>query len=232
MRKESTFIVVSLLGLLGLLALAGTARAEDAFKPAAPAPPAANVVAPVPVVEAPPPEKRRKLLVGASFLPMAMGKYKFADSVTSTTTQDAFFAYGVGLSGSYEVLPGLLVGLAPQYIFNVQPKPNDIFNPLSSTELDIMARVAYAYRLVDTISVYAEALPGYSFILPSDPTAGRAKGFVLGFDAGAMVDMTDRTFFNVAAGYQIGFQAVPSGLHDLDLQTRYVRVAIGGGAKF
>ena len=89
MRKQSTLVVVGL-----LLTLAGAARAEDAFKPAA-APPAENVVAPVPVEAAPPPKPRR-LLVGAAFLPMAMGKYKFADSVTSTTTQDAFFAYGFG----------------------------------------------------------------------------------------------------------------------------------------
>src|SRR5580765_7114143 len=176
MRKRTTLVVLS------LMAAAGTARAEDAFKPgAAPPPPAANASEDPLLVAAPPPQKPRKLLVGASFLPMAMGKYKFADSVTSTTTQDAFFAYGVGLSGSYEVLPGLLVGLAPQYIFNVQPKPNDIFNPLSSRELDLMARVAYAHRLVDTISVFAEVLPGYSLILPTDPTAGNAKGFVLGF---------------------------------------------------
>jgi hypothetical protein len=116
-------------------------------------------------------------------------------------------------------------------IFNVQPKPNDIANPPPSRELDIMARVAYQHRFVDTISGYVEALPGYSLVLPSD-LAGTSKGLVLGFGAGVAVDMTDRFFVNVGGGDQIGFQSLLAGIHNTELRTRYVRVALGGGVRF
>lgn len=212
MRTKATLVALS------LLAVAATARAEEG--------------APTAVAESgPTAQTHRRLQVGASFLPMAMGKYKFSDTFDTTTTQEAYLGYGVGLSVGYDVWRGLIVGLAPQLIFNVQPKPNDIANPNPMRELDLMARVAYQLRLVDTISVYAEALPGYSVLLPSDE-AGKSKGLVLGFGAGVVVDMTDRVFLNVGGGYQIGFQTLLAGIHETELRTRYVRVAIGGGVKF
>jgi hypothetical protein len=162
---------------------------------------------------------------------MAVGKFTYADTFDTTATQDAHFAYGVGLSASYEVLPGLLVGLAPQAIFRVQPKPIEGLDVLPMREFDFMARVAYALRVVDTIAVYAEVLPGFSLIVPSDDAAV-SKGLVLGFGVGCTADMTDRTFLNVGGGYQVGFQSQTSGIHTLDLRTRYVRVALGGGVRF
>ena len=39
-----------------------------------------------------------------------------------------------------------------------------------------MARVAYAYPLVETISIYAEVLPGYSIIIP--PAGGFPGGLL------------------------------------------------------
>ena len=44
------------------------------------------------------------------FLPMAMGKFKFSDTFDTTTTQEAYLGYGVGLSASYEVVRGLFSG--------------------------------------------------------------------------------------------------------------------------
>jgi hypothetical protein len=242
MRKESTLVV------LGLVALSGAARAEEGVPAAVAAPPPAAVAAPPPVaVAAPPPavdvnvvpvpvappavEPQRKLVFGAAFLPMAVGKFKFSDSFTSTSTQDAFFAYGIGVSASYEVQPNLYVGFAPQVIANVQAKPNDIAYAKPMNEADLFIRVAYAHRLVDTISVYAEALPGYSLILPSDDSA-ISKGLVVAFGVGCQVDMTDRVFVDVGAGYQVGLQSQPEGIHQLELRTQYVRVALGGGMRF
>jgi hypothetical protein len=225
-KNKSTLVVLS------LLALTATARAEGTVSAAAPtaaAPtaPAENVTsASVAPAESPP----RKFVLGASLLPMGLGRLKYSDSFTSTTTVDTFFAYGLGVSGSYEVLPGLLVGLAPQWLFNVQAKPTDV-SFVRMGELDILARLAYSYRLVDTISVYAEALPGFSLIIPSDSSAV-SKGFIIGGDVGVLADMTSRTFFNVAGGYQVGFQSQHAGVHNNELRTRYVRVAIGGGVRF
>jgi hypothetical protein len=211
----------SALVVLSLIALGGTARSADA------PPPAENVgSAPAEV-----PAKHRKLVIGASFLPMAMGKYTLPSSLTDTTTQDAYFAYGAGVSVSYEVLPGLFVGFAPQVIFNVQAKPNDIAQVAARRQLDLLGRVAYARPLVDTVSVYAEVLPGWSDMMPLDDS-NPSRGFVLAFGVGCTVDMTDRFFMNLGAGYQIGFQSEAEGVHTLALRTQYVRIALGGGVKF
>jgi hypothetical protein len=235
MRTTSTLVGLT------LLALAATARAEEAAPaPATAAPPAGDVVAapvPMPAVgeaEALPQAgaRHRKLQLGLSFLPMAMGKYTYSDTFDTTATSDAYFAYGIGLSVSYEVLlPGLYVGFAPQAILNLQPKPSDADYVAAMKEYDAMARLAYLLPLADTITVYAEGLGGYSLILPSDGGAA-SKGLVLAFGAGVAVDMTDRFFINLGAGYQMGYQNQTSGIHQLQMRANYVRVAMGGGVKF
>jgi hypothetical protein len=171
---------------LTLFALAGTARAQEAApaadkaaapeadKAAAMEPPPAPAPAPVEAANAAPAEgnvaakpvpakaeaEQRKLQLGLNFLPMALGKYTY-EKAAVPETEDASFAYGVGLSVVYEVLPGLLVGLAPQLTFNVRPKLEA--NP--ARQLDLLARIAYAYRLPAGLSIYAEVLPGYSMIM-------------------------------------------------------------------
>jgi opacity protein-like surface antigen len=246
MRKVST-----LLGLT-LFALASTASAREAAPapdtatppPGAPAaasnpepatanPPAGDAVAApnLAPAAAQPAASQRKIQVGLSFLPMAAGKYTFSDTFTTTASTDAYFASGIGLSAGYEVLPGLVVGVAPQVIFNVQPKPMDAANPPVAREYDLMARVAYGFRVGDTFSVYAEVLPGYSRIAPSDDTSP-SEGLVLALGAGCTMDMTDRFFLNLGGGYQMGFQSQTTGVHKMELRTKYVRVAMGGGVKF
>lgn len=217
MRTKST-----LLGL-SLLALAGTARAEDA----APATAADNAAA-APALSTETPQATRKLSVGLSFLPMGLGKYVYRPDATSDLVEsDAFFAYGASVSASYEVLPHLLVGLAPQVVYNVQEKTPLIYAK-AVTEYDLMARVAYFYELVDTIQVFAEVLPGYSLIKNS---AGSA-GLVVAFGAGLSMPVTDRVFVNVSGGYQWGFQKWANGDSSLESRTRYIRAALGAGMKF
>ncbi len=226
MRKVSTLVGMT------LFALATTASAQET-KPAdattAPAPAAAVAVAtPAPVQPA---ASKRKIQVGLSFLPMAMGRYTFSDTYTTTASFEASFAYGLGLSAGYEVLPGLVVGVAPQVIFNVQPKPLEAANPAVARQYDLMARVAYEFRFVDSIAVYAEVLPGYSRISPSDD-ASPSSGLVLAFGVGCAADLTDRFFVSLGGGYQMGFQSQTVGVHTLELRTKYVRVAMGGGVRF
>ena len=239
MRKLSTLVGLT------LLVLAPTARAEEAAPkpatlepPSAPAPAASGVNGPAtapPVAEqdvasksAQPTATNRKLQVGLSFLPMGMGKYTYRpDSTSALVKSDAYFAYGAALSASYEVIPNLLVGLAPQLIYNVQEKTPQVWAEAVS-EIDILARVAYAYPVVEAVKVYAEFLPGYSLIRNS---AGSA-GLVLAFGAGFTMDFTERFFANVAGGYQIGFQKWANGATSLESQTRYIRVALGAGVKF
>lgn len=162
---------------------------------------------------------------------MALGRFTYASGDTNPTV-DSSFAYGFGLSGGYEVLPGLVVGLAPQLIFNVQPKPLDFGTSAVAKQIDILARVAYELRPVDSIAIYAELLPGYSTILPSDD-ASPSSGLVLAFGVGCAADLTDRFFMSLGVGYQVGFQNQAAESNRTDkLRTKYVRVALGGGVRF
>lgn len=233
MRKVTTFVGLT------LFALAAPARAQEAAPTAAPpagdkaatttpthaaaesAPPAGDAAAAAAPVAAPAGVPHRNFQVGLSFLPMALGEYTNAlDDVHPVT--DAAFAYGVGLSAGYEVLRGLIVGVAPQAIFNVQGKDF----PSSAKQFDLMVRVAYVFPLADKTAVYAEFLPGYSLIKPDDGET--SKGLVMAFGAGGVMDITDRFFANLGAGYQIGYQKQPLG----DSKSKYIRVALGGGVKF
>jgi hypothetical protein len=196
MRKVST-----LAGLI-LLALAATARAEE------------------------PVAAQRRLELGVSLLPMALGKF-IASPGGMTITADAAFAAGIGVSASYVVTRGLSIGLAPQAIFNVKVKEDD---GAAAKEIDVLARVAYTLPLADGIGIYVEALPGYSLIIP--PAGDTAKGLVLAGGAGAAMDVTDRVFATLGVGYQVGLQKRSEGGMDVDVRTRYVRVGLGGGMRF
>jgi hypothetical protein len=200
MRKSSVILVPL------LVALAAPARAQDVAMPAAR-------------------PSERRIEIGLSVLPMALGKFIATNSANQMiTTSDAAFSYGLGLQVGYVLLPGLSVGVAPQVFLNVKPKEETAF---TAQEIDLMARVAYAVRPVSTIALYAEALPGYSLIHPSSGSI--SKGVVLGLGVGAAADMSDRTFVSLGVGYQVGFQKVPAlG----ETKTRYLRVALGVGMRF
>jgi hypothetical protein len=160
---------------------------------------------------------------------MGLGRYKYSTGPLTKVTTDAAFAYGVSLSAGYEVLPNLSVGVAPQVIFNVKEKDPEVAETSeSATQYDLLARIAYALPIADGTSVYAEVLPGYSIIKsPATPV-----GFVVGFGAGVAMEMTERYFVNIGAGYQIGFQKWKAGANTFETSTRFLRVALGGGVKF
>ena len=245
MRKVSTLVGLT------LFALATTARAEEATPEAdTAAPPSADAAAAVatpPAASAPalapttappadhvaaavasePAASRRKLQVGLAFLPMGLGKWSNSPNPVTTVTTDAAFAYGFGLSVGYQVIPHLVVGLAPQAIFNVKEKAPA--QPVDAVrEYDLMARVAGVLEVVEGTTAYAEVLPGYSLLT----TDASPKGFVVAFGLGAEMQMTDRFFVNVGADYQIGFQKWSEGVNTYTTSTKYLRVALGGGARF
>jgi hypothetical protein len=196
---------------LSLIGLAATARAQEPAPPSATATPAAAE------------PSKRKLQIGLAFLPMARGRLEAAAAGMSSTV-DGAFAYGVGLSAGYEILPNLVVGIAPQVIFNGKPKDNPAEG---GKQWDVMARVAYGYTIPDVITLYAEVLPGYSIFYP--PGSSSSKGLVVAAGVGAAMDITQQIFINLGVGYQRGFQSQTS---TADYQTNYVRVALGGGVKF
>jgi hypothetical protein len=221
MRKATT-----LLGVVGLMsvALATTARAQDAT--------------PDETLSATPAAHRR-IELGVAFLPMTLGRLA-AVYGGMPTTLDTVFAPGVGVTASVRVFQGLSLGIAPQAIFNLQPKDPPSGAGITFTEIDAMARVAYTFRLVDTISVYAEVLPGYSILKPSD--GDTAKGFVIGGGVGGIMDLGDRFFVNFGGGYQQGFQSrTETHVNNMtkeevsvttDVKTSFVRVSLGAGWRF
>jgi hypothetical protein len=188
---------------LTLVALGATARAQDA---------------------APPARARREIAL--SLLPMGLGKFT-ASAGGMTATGDAAFSYGVAVQGGYRVLAGLTLGIAPQVLFNVKPKEQD---SAGAQEFDFLLRAAYSHRVVETIALFVEVLPGYSLIHP--PDGDTSKGPVLDVGGGANIDLSDRTFATFGVGYQVGFQKLPAKDGAGETRTGYVRVAIGVGTRF
>jgi len=214
-------VLVGLVGLLTSVALSRTAQAQEMPVATAPAEgPAA-------------PAAQTRWQLGLAFVPMGLGKFTSSYG-TKLITADAAFCPGISLSASYRVIEGLTVGLAPQLLFKVAPKedPTEQGMPVTNwRELDAMVRIAYAYQLVETIAVYAEVLPGYSFMKPErgDPSLGS----VIAGGAGLMMDMSDRLFVNLAGGYQVGFQSrTDSAGMTTDTRARYVRTVLGVGYRF
>ncbi len=127
------------------------------------------------------------------------------------------------------MLPNFVVGLSPQMLFNVKEKDPAIKTEGDTgvSEIDALVRLAYEYPVVETIRVYAEALPGYSLIRNN---AG-SKGFIMAVGLGTAMDIADRYFLNVGAGYQIGYQKWTEGSNTYDTSTRFIRVVLGGGIR-
>jgi hypothetical protein len=224
MRKAST---IGLVGLLTVVMLGGTARAQE------PAPVATAAPAPEPV---------RKWQVNLSFLPMSLGTFT-ASYGGMRLPADAAFAPGFGASVGYQVIAKhLSVGLAVQRIANVGVKedPSGAGNlAVMSAELDLMARIVASLPIVETITLYAEVLPGYSLIMPE--AGNTAKGAVIAYGGGAMMDLGSRMFVNVGVGYQEGFQKRTDTNTRMDgtkttvttdVKTEYWRIALGLGVKF
>jgi hypothetical protein len=211
---------------LTVFALAGMARAQDEAPAAAPAGDAAAAPAPAPEA-APPPAaapaaSESKMQVGLNLLPMVLGKTK-SEVLGESVSGDMKLAYGIGLTFGYAVIPGLYVGVAPQFLLNVKGKddPGD-----ASKAIDLLVRVAYVYTVAPKIGIYAELLPGYSIVMP--PEGDKAKGLVIAGGVGGTFDVTDQIYLNLGVGYQYGLQKAG----DLKMNLSYLRIAVGAGMKF
>jgi hypothetical protein len=225
MRKAST--LVALFGLTSA-GIAATAHAQEPI-------PVTGMAAP-----APSPPRNTELVL--SFLPMGLGSFTGVPGGMNVTA-DASFAYGLSVSWRYLIVPGLSIGITPQAIFNVEPKDQNELPWPVSREFDFFARVAYTVPVADTIRLYAEVMPGYSLIWPS--SGDSPKGFVIEAGAGCAMDLTDRVFVDLGAGYQWGFQSLllkgqpdPMMMNKkgpdvtVDARTKYLRVALGVGRRF
>jgi hypothetical protein len=52
------------------------------------------------------------------------------------------------------------------------------------------------------------------------------------FRRGWAFDVTDQFFVHFGIGYQLGFQKMSVLEYELDMKTRFLRIALGGGKKF
>src|ERR1019366_9131000 len=213
---------LNLIVALVLLVPVSTARAQEEA-PAATEPDA--VPAEASLEPAVPDRPAHDFQIGLALLPMLLGKVATGPS-GSDTSSNLDFAYGVGLSFGYRVLAGLSAGIAPQAIFHLSSKDSAGYPVIDSEkEYDLMARIAYAYTVVPKLDVYAEVLPGYSFVTYNQIILGsqapKAHGVVFGGGLGAAFAITDRFFANAGVGYQSGFQ-VSHGIRDNDVKTKFL----------
>lgn len=246
MRKTTALLTACAASLISHTTVAQNESASERATPAAETAPTgspeatpatAPEQAPASAVAAP---TEGKIQIGVTFLPVTLGKVTVRG--IDNLDDDLKFAYGVGLTAGYVVIPGLSVGLAFQAIFDLKSDKlsRDVGSSAASDEYDIMARIAYAYHVVPNLAVYAEVLPGYSIIsLPSsfeDPLSGRKignpAGFVMVAGAGALFDITDMFFANLGIGYQMGWQSTKVVSTNTDIRTKFLRIAAGGGVKF
>jgi len=219
MRKAITLVG---LAVLTSVALGATARAQETAS----------------VVTTPEPVRHRRIEVGVAFLPMSLG------TLTQTpggfeTTVDAKLAPGISLSAGYEVLvpngfvPGVVIGIAPQRIWDVQWKeaPEGLI-VRKYREDDFMARVAIGWTLAETVRLYVEVLPGYSRLVPVDFDGRNSSGFVIAGGLGAAMNLGDRMFASLGGGIQKGYQKLPEEDLNAKNRTEFVRMTIGVGARF
>jgi len=157
---------------------------------------------------------------------MGLGKFNGALGGMPFSS-DAALSYGVALRVGYVVVPGVTIAFAPQGFLNVKPKDQE---EEGARQYDIMARLEYALQLAEAITVFVDVLPGYSLIVP--PHGDIAKGLVLGIGGGAAIPLSERLFADLDIGYQVGFQSLPAAEMNAETRTRYVRLAIGIGARF
>jgi hypothetical protein len=174
--------------------------------------------------------------IGVSFLPMLLGRVATNPNGSADTSFDLEASYGVGLSFVVRILAGLSLGLAPQIVFHLSAKDSAGYTVIDSErEYDLMARIAYAHAVVPKLKLYAELLPGYAFVtyhmIVLGSQAPNARGTVIGGGLGGAYDIGDRFFAKVGLGYQVGSET-SHGIRDVDLETRFLRVDLGGGVRF
>jgi len=170
-----------------------------------------------------------KMRLGLNVVPMPFGTLKYS-VLGFSGSSDTKFAIGAFPFFDYLFTPNLFGGIAVQYTFNIKPKDG---NGDAAKELDIMLRLGGGGYVADKLQLYGYLSPGYSIIMvPSDAGTNNPKGFMLGFHAGAMYDVTPGAFLNLEVGYQLGFQSVSQGGVSADFKSNFGQIGLGGGIRF
>jgi len=197
----------------------GEAAPAEAPAPAAAAPAATESAAPAAGGES-------KMRLGLNVVPMPYGKYNASVGGISASG-DTAFAFGIMPFFDYLVTRNFFVGIGPMYTLNVKAK--DATGD-ASKELDLQARIGGEVPVSDQLDIYGYVSPGYSIIFP--PTGDtKAKGFEVGFHAGAIFNLSSQVFLNGEVGYQLGFQKVTVGGVSGDDKASFLQIGLGGGIR-
>jgi hypothetical protein len=170
------------------------------------------------------------LRLGITLAPMPAGTLKTNLLGAESDTSSAF-AFAIAPTFDYSINQFVFVGLAPQYIFNIKGK--DAMGGSAASELDLRLRVGGNAKVADTLMLYGYLAPGYGIVMPGsdNDNAESAKGFVLGFAAGAMLDFTPALFGTAEIGYQVGYQKFTVASTDVDFKTNFMHIGIGLGVR-
>lgn len=163
-----------------------------------------------------------KMRLGVVLSPMPLGSFKGQPGADG----DAKFAFAVMPTFDFGLNQFLFVGLAPQFIFNVQ---QDAATGDAGQELDLRARVGGIAKVADTVRMFGYVAPGYSIVMRPNKPMGQDNpaGFVLGFAGGAALDLSPTMYLSGELGYQLGYQTA----NDLDFKTNYFHVGLGMGVR-
>jgi len=221
--------------LVALSMVGGTAMAQE--PPAAPPPEAAEpasapppAAAPAAAMEGGGAAAASKVRLGLNVVPMPFGTVKATFGGLSGSS-DLKFGFGLFPFFDYLFTPNLFGGVAVQYTFNLKSK--DDSGGDASKELDFMLRLGGGGYVADKLQLYGYVSPGYSIIqLPSGSGVDNPKGFIVGFHAGAMYDVTPGAFLNLELGYQLGFQSTTVLGTSVDYKFSLAQIGLGGGIRF
>ena len=165
------------------------------------------------------------LRLSLTLAPMPAGKFKSSFAGTDVEA-DTAFAFALAPTIDYSFNQFAFIGFTPQYIFNVKGKDS---TGDAAKELDLLLRLGGNAKVADTIMLFGYLAPGYGIVMPS--SGDSAKGFVIGFAAGALFDLTPGLFATGEIGYQLGYQSVKVGDLSVDFKTNFLRIGVGLGVR-
>jgi hypothetical protein len=173
--------------------------------------------------------KHDPMRLGVGLQPMPTG------SITTSysgSQQDATPAFAFALAPSFDVWfhRFAFVGLVPRYVFNVKAQGDR-----PGGEVDYRLRLGVDVPVNDSLMLFGYLAPGYSLVvLPPDaryPGRPHPRGPVIGFAAGAMIDLGRWLYLSVELGQQLGFQTTTIAGAEVDSRTSFLHIGLGAGCR-
>jgi len=168
-----------------------------------------------------------KMRLSVAVVPAPFGKFEFSLNGMGASTEAAL-AYGLRAAFDYRINEYVFVGFGPQVLFNVIEKEAPE-GAKASKQLDLSARLGVQAPFADKVHLYVFLSPGYTIL--TSPNDDNVKGASLGIAVGVLFSIPGTNFFlNGDLGYHMTF--LYPGNPAVDLETKYLLIALGGGFTF